>query len=427
VASAWLQRIIMPEHDEIQSRTGRRTHQTALILGGGFAGVETAIRLRRAGLAVTLVSDRKALFVYPTSIWTVTGEHRIEQDLIDLAELSGQHGFNLVIGKVEQVDAGRAQATVSGRVLSADVLVLAMGADRKWLPGSEHTVTVWGAPNDTVAVHDRLQALVARGSGSIAVGFGGNPADPSAMRGGPAFEVMFNIALHLERRHVRDKFELHFFAPMPTPGARMGEEAANMARRQLEATGVRLHVGKKLEGFDARGVKLEGGDRIDADLVIYIPAGTGHSVLVPSGLPLNPAGFVQIDEHCAVRGFDNVYAVGDVAALEGPDWRAKQGHLAEVMARVAASAIERRGQGKPARASYLDRMSIVCLMDSGNGAVFVERDARRARVVPLPIIGHWLKKAWGYYYRFTKFRLGHWLRWAAHALLVARRQGRARG
>jgi sulfide:quinone oxidoreductase len=52
--------------------------QSALVLGGGFAGVETAIHLRRAGLEVTLVSERRHLFVYPTSIWVVTGEHRIE-------------------------------------------------------------------------------------------------------------------------------------------------------------------------------------------------------------------------------------------------------------------------------------------------------------------------------------------------------------
>ncbi len=35
--------------------------------------------------------------------------------------------------------------------------------------------------------------LVDRGSGKIAVGFGGNPKDSSAVRGGPAFEVLFKF------------------------------------------------------------------------------------------------------------------------------------------------------------------------------------------------------------------------------------------
>jgi len=35
---------------------------TALVLGGGFAGLETAIQLRKRGLEVTLASDRPYLW-----------------------------------------------------------------------------------------------------------------------------------------------------------------------------------------------------------------------------------------------------------------------------------------------------------------------------------------------------------------------------
>ncbi len=185
---------------------------------------------------------------------------------------------------------------------------------------------------------------------------------------------------------------------------------------------MQIHSGKKLEGFDEQGVKLQGGARVDADLVVYVPGGAGHPVLADAGLPLNEAGFVRIDQTCKVDGHDNVYAVGDVAALAGPDWRAKQGHLAEVMARVAASAILRRGRNKAPNESYLDHMGIICLMDSGNGAAFVHRNARRALLVPLPLVGHWLKKAWGYYYRWTKYRAGQWLRWAVRELFSSRRR-----
>jgi sulfide:quinone oxidoreductase len=280
----------------------------------------------------------------------------------------------------------------------------------------EHTATIWGAPKDTVAVSERLNALIEKGQGRIAVGFGGNPADPSAIRGGPAFEVMFNIVHLLKRLGLRERFELSFFAPMPSPGARMGDKAAATVRKQLEAAGVKLYFGKKLESFDVQVVNIEGGTHVDADLVVYVPGGAGHPQLANSGLPLNEAGFVRIDESCTVDGYDNVYAIGDVAALQGPEWRAKQGHLAEMMARVAASAIVLRARGELPHESYLEHMSIICLMDSGNGAAFVHRNARHARVVPLPIVGHWLKKAWGCYYRLTKFRMTHWFTWAIREL-----------
>ena len=394
---------------------------SALVLGGGFAGVETALRLKRSGLAVTLVSERRHLFVYPTSIWVVTGEHRIEQDLMDLEELAERNAFRLVVGSVERIEAEKRLAVVGGQAFSADVLVLALGAGRKRLPGMEHTTTVWGAPADTVEVAARLQRLIDRGGGKIAVGFGGNPADPSAVRGGPAFEVMFNILHRLKRLGLRKRFELNFFAPMANPGARMGDRAAETVRKQLESAGVGIRFGKKLEGFDAGGVRLEGGERVDADLVIYIPGGAGHPVLRDAGLPLNEAGFVRIDGTGRVEGFETIYAVGDVAALAGPEWRAKQGHLAEVMARVAASAIVSRHRGESPRESYLDHMSVICLMDFGDGAAFVHRDSRRARLVPLPLIGHWMKKAWGYYFRWTKYRALHWLRWATRELVAKRR------
>jgi len=390
--------------------------KSALVLGGGFAGVESAIQLRRAGYAVTLVSERSHLFVYPTSIWVVTGEHRVEQDLLDLADLARQHQFEFILGPIASLNARARTVTVGDRELQADVLILAMGAGRKRIPGMEHTQTIWGSPDDTVRVAERLRSLIDRGAGRIAIGFGGNPADPSAIRGGPAFEVMFNIVHLLKKLGLRDRFDLTFFAPMPKPGSRLGDKAATAVRAQLQAAGVNLRFGKKITGFDAGGVQLEGPDRIDADLVVYVPGGAGHSMLAQSELPLNEAGFVRIDSTCKVDGYNNVYAVGDVAALEGPEWRAKQGHLAEVMARVAVSAIVSRAHGESPHESYLDHMSIICLMDSGNGGAFVERNANHARIIPLSFVGHWLKKAWGYYYRWTKYRFGAWVRWALHEL-----------
>jgi sulfide:quinone oxidoreductase len=121
-----------------------------------------------------------------------------------------------------------------------------------------------------------------------------------------------------------------------------------------------------------------------------------------SDLPTNEAGFVQIDETCAVTGRDGVYAIGDVAALQGPEWRAKQGHVAEVMARVAAENIAHREAGRADRVSYLGHVNIVCLMDTGNGAAYVYRDDRRQTLLPLPVVGHWLKKGWAWYYKASK-------------------------
>jgi sulfide:quinone oxidoreductase len=360
----------------------------ALIIGGGFAGLEAAIQLRKVGLDVTLVSNRPFLFIYPTSIWVVTGERSLAQTTLDLKDAARRHGFTFVEGAVEAISAARRSATVNGAELAADHLVVAMG----------------GAPENVERLGAAIEALLAKGRGRIAMGFGGNPKDTSAVRGGPVFEVMFNVDTLLRRRGLRDAFELTFFAPMPSPGERMGKKAVAAIQSNFDRLGIAKRFGKKIDRFEPGAVIFEDQSKLDADLVLFLPAGEGHPIVKASDLPKNEAGFVQVDEGCAVNGFPGVWAIGDAAALQGPDWRAKQGHVAEVMARVVASNVLAMEAARPERETYLPHLGITCLLDMGNGAAYIHRDSHTEQMIPLPVVGHWMKQAWGTYYKASKRR-----------------------
>ena len=117
---------------------------------------------------------------------------------------------------------------------------------------------------------------------------------------------------------------------------------------------------------------------------------------------LSEAGFIKIDNFGQVPGFSNVFAIGDIAAIEGPDWIAKQGHLAELMGRNAAYNIVEIEKGSAKRKGYQEHLNILCVMDTGDGAAFVFRDGKKAWMIPLPVVGHWLKKGWGVYSKLTK-------------------------
>ena len=140
---------------------------------------------------------------------------------------------------------------------------------------------------------------------------------------------------------------------------------------------------------------------------MFLPAGEGHPAVKASDLPTNEAGFVAMRR--GLRGARACPASGPSATpprSQGPDWRAKQGHLAEVMARVAASEHRgRRRRASPERESYLPHVGITCLLDMGNGAAYVHRDDATERMVPLPVVGHWLKKGWGAYFKLSKKRV----------------------
>jgi len=192
--------------------------------------------------------------------------------------------------------------------------------------------------------------------------------------------------------------------PRPTSSAlRRNRRSPAVSVRATAWRRITRTTGKKIARFEEKGVVLEDGARIDSDLTVFVSAGAGHPALQRSDLPLSEAGFVQIDEGCQVRGMEHIWAVGDVAALEGPQWAAKQGHLAEVMARTAAHNIEAAGTSRP-RQSYTPHLCILCVMDSGDGAAWVYRDGRKQRMIPLGVLGHWLKRGWGWYYRASKLR-----------------------
>ncbi len=378
--------------------------KSVLILGGGFAGVESAIYLRKHNYNVTLVSDRDFFYIYPTSIWVPTHDVKFKNLCVSLEDLKKAHGFNTIINEVKSIEAKQKRITLkNGDMLSNfDYLIIALGASKMKPQGVQHTLSICGAPQQSMQIRDRLDALIKQGGGKLAFGFGGNPKDSSAVRGGPGFELLFNVHNMLAKKGLRDKFELTFFAPMQQPGARMGDKALKMMDMIFEKNNIHKQFGKKIKEFVADGVLFEDNSKLESDFTMFIPAGEGHSVVKSSDLPQNDAGFIKINDFCEVEGFEYIYAVGDVSAIQGPSWRAKQGHIAEVMARNTAHNIYAKDTNKTQPKGYSKHLNILCVMDSGNGAAFVYRDGKKAKMIPMPIVGHWLKKGWGHYCRLSK-------------------------
>lgn len=380
------------------------TRKRLLVLGGGFAGVAAAIDGGKLDdFDVTLVSDRDFMHLFPISIWTPLHKIALQRTRLPLAKIAATHGFSVTLGTVDRIDTASNSVTLAdGTVLDYDYLLIALGPGHAKPNGGAHTTSLCEGPDAALELQTKVDALLARGSGSIAVGFGGNPKDGSAVRGGPAFELLFNLDTELRRRKVRDRFTLHFFAPMPNPGNRMGKRAAEMMPGQLDRLGIVAKTGVKIAGFDEAGVAFDDGTRLDADVVMFIPGAIGNPIAAASGLPLNEAGFVRIDDACLVEGTDNVYAAGDVAAIQGPAWRAKQGHIAEMMARHAVFNINNAAHGWADRKGYLHHINIICLMDMGRDAMLVARTTTREIVIPLPLVGNLMKRMWGWYATVTK-------------------------
>jgi sulfide:quinone oxidoreductase len=206
-----------------------------VILGGGIAGVEAAIFCRKAGFEVELISDREYLFIYPISIWIPVSTLPFEKAKVALKDLADHHGFSLTVDRVCAIQASTRQITLEkGGVRREETLIIALGAGKMKHAGLEHTLSICGGPEQSLRLKAGIEALIEKGSGSIAFGFGGNPNDSSAVRGGPGFEMFFNLHHRLKKLGIRDRYEMTFFAPMAQPGARMGSMALRMMDRQFK-------------------------------------------------------------------------------------------------------------------------------------------------------------------------------------------------
>ncbi len=374
-----------------------------LILGGGFAGVEAAIFARKEHHEVTLISDREYMFIFPTSIWVPVGITTFDDVCISLDELSAVHGFRWHKDAVTKIDVKNKQVICENDTYGDyDYLVIAMGAHKMTQKGIENTLSICGKPEESLKIKEKLDALVENRRGKIAMGFGGNPKDSSSVRGGPAFELLFNVHNMLKKKGIRNNYELTFFAPMEKPGAKMGEQALDMMEVFFKKLNIKKQIGTKISAFEEDGVLFEDGSKLESDFVMFIPAGKGHKVVVESGIPVSESGFVKINDYSQVEGYENIFAIGDTAALNGPEWRAKQGHVAEVMARNTAHNISVLEGKEGKMQGYQEHLNILCVMDSGDGAAFVYRTDKHGWMIPMPFVGHWLKRGWGWYCRASK-------------------------
>jgi sulfide:quinone oxidoreductase len=363
--------------------------QHIVILGAGFAALTGAreIRARAPDARITLVAP-KAEFVYlPSLIWVPTGLRQGADLILSLDHFIATHRLEFKVGKVTGIKDGGRTVITDHEEISNDALLIATGGRfLKGMPGIEHALTLCEGLVAAEAIGERLRNM---DSGSIAFGFGGNPKEPSAMRGGPMFELLFGVDTWLRQQGKRERFTLTFFNAAAEPGKRLGEKAVKGLLAEMQRRDIRTHLGHKINAFSADGIKTDGGD-LPADLILFMPGLTGSAWLADSGLPLSPGGFIQADEFCRVPGMPGVYVAGDIGSFPGPDWLPKQAHMADLQARAAAENMLLSLDNKPPAAR--PKTELICIVDSLDSGILVYRDEKRAWLLPPTRLFHWAKR-----------------------------------
>ena len=365
--------------------TGRRL----TVIGSGFAALTAVRRLRghEPDAEITLIAPRAEFVYLPSLIWIPSGLRQPEELVVSLQRFFQRYRVTFHQGEATGLrDGGRIVVTSNGEIANDGLIIASGGRFIKKLPGIEHALTPCEGVPAAMAIRDRINDMM---GGTIAIGFGGNPNEPSAMRGGPMFEFLFGIDTLLRRQGRRDQFKLVFFNPAPEPGKRLGAKAVRGLLAEMHKRGIETHLGHKPKSFETTKVVTEGGE-FAADLILFMPGMTGNAWFDNTELPRSSGGLVQADEFCRVPGFERVYVAGDSGSFPGPDWMPKQAHMADLQATAAAANLSAELGGRPVAARF--KVELMCIVDSLNKGILIWRTPQRSLLLPACRIWHWSKR-----------------------------------
>lgn len=365
------------------------------IIGSGFAALTSVreIRKRDKSAQITVIAPKAEFIFLPSLIWIPSGIRQPEDLSISLDNFFARMGVKFVAADVTGLkNSGRTVETSSGDVDNDAVIIASGGRFIKKLPGIEHAITPCEGVPAAVKIRDRLKEME---GGTIAIGFSGNPKEPSAMRGGPMFEFLFGIDTLLRQQRRREKFKIIFFSPAPVPGKRLGPKAVKGLLTTMQRRGIETHLGHKMKALEANKVITEGGE-FAADLILFMPGMTGNLWFDNSELPRSDGGLIKADEHCAVPGFEHVYVAGDSGSFPGPEWLPKQAHMADLQAKAASANLLAGLNGDAQRETF--KVELVCIVDSVDSGMFIARTTKRSIVLPATRFAHWMKRLFEWWF-----------------------------
>ena len=345
-----------------------------VVLGGGFAGLESAFYLRarlgpRADL--TLVSDRPEFLFKPNTIYIPFGADP-SSFVIPLGAPAKRRDIELVAGSVGAVDPEARRVRAAGRELAYDFLVVATGASMSpaEIPGlAENAETIW-TPAEMLSLREELHTLAARAKRGeeLTVLFNVPPNNKCA---GPLYEIVFMVETWLRRQGIRDLVQLLYTTFERTFIQAFGPKLHEVVTAEFTERGIEGRTGVRLIAVDRDLAYYEDGTRERYDLLVAFPPYV--AAVRYDGLTADGRGFLAAElESRRVVGEERVYAPGDAG-----DFPVKQAFLAFLQADAVAEDIAAEVGGGVPRCRF-DPVSM-CVMEELDKATFAQ--------VPLALTG----------------------------------------
>lgn len=304
-----------------------------VIIGGGFAGLQLARKLNGKNKKLIVIDRVNHHMFQPLFYQVACG--RIEPSNISfpfrkIFQQSRNIQFRMT--EVKQILPDLQRVVTADGDFTYDKLVIATGCKTNFYGNLRLEQLAYGMKNTQEAISIRnnilltFEKLIIERKGSddgnwniVIVGSG-----PTGVELAGAFAEMKKDILPRDYPRMNfDDLKIILVSGTEKPLAVMSEQAQKKSEEYLNALGVEFIRDQRVTDYDGDRVYLDNGKEIPSNNVIWAAGVTGNVI---SGLAEDRVHRNRyiVDRHNRIKGYENIFAIGDIAYMETPKY--PEGH-----------------------------------------------------------------------------------------------------
>jgi len=319
-----------------------------VIAGGGFGGLKLARKLNnKAGFEVVLINKYNYHQFQPLFYQVATAGLDASNISFPLRKVfQKSKNVRIRLAELKQIIPSQNKVITDAEEISYDVLVLATGADTNFFGNdqlSEHAFPMKSTVEALQLRYRLLQnleecltitdPLELQSRMNIVVAGGG----PTGVEVSGALAEMKKFVLPKDYPELDfSKMNIYLLEGSPKTLAAMSEKSAANSQEYLRRLGVQVMTNTLVKDYDGLNVSLNNGTSIPTRTVIWAAGIKGN---VPEGIDPSlvvRGNRIKANRRCQVEGFENVYAIGDLAYMETPKFPKGHPQVAPVAMQQAA-------------------------------------------------------------------------------------------
>jgi NADH dehydrogenase len=294
------------------------TPMRILVLGGGFAGLWSAVGAARKLDELGLGPDAVDITLVNRDAFHSIRVRNYEADLtptrVPLDDVLGPIGVRRVEGDVAGIDLAaqsvRVQTATGPQTLPYDRLVFAVGSQlvRPSIPGLAELAFDVDTYAGAIRLNAHLQTLITLPDSPerftvVVVGAGLTGIEAATEMPGKLRTVLGTTR----------PFRVILADHNPLVGSDMGDSARPVIEEALVALGVETRLGIEVTAIHPTGITLKSGEVIPTATVVWCAGMRANPLTRLFGVDLDRFDRLPVDEFIRVKGIANVFAAGDVA------------------------------------------------------------------------------------------------------------------